>query len=54
MKMTYYRLMCGYESLYPDSIIWFAHKYLAFTYEWFSVINAQFTAEQFNFVALNQ
>ena len=46
--------MCGYESLCPDSIIWFAYKHLAITYDWLSVINAQFTAEQFNFVALNQ
>ena len=34
MKMTYYRLMCGYESLWvPCSIIWFVHKHLAMSYE---------------------
>ena len=34
MKMTYYRLMCGYESLWvPCSIIWSVHKHLAISYE---------------------
>ena len=61
IKMTYYRSMrCSHESLCPAAQFDLRlNMHIAISYnlpsiDWFSVINVQFTAEQFNFVALNQ